>query len=72
MDWFAGVIAIETSVAGVIVMVVDPLTEPEVAVMVAVPTPDVVTSPVADTDAVAVDEELQIAVLVRSCVDPSL
>lgn len=72
MDAFAGVTAMDTMVAGVTVRLLDPLIEPELALMVAVPTAVAVTSPVADTVAVVVDEELHVAVLVRSCVLPSL
>lgn len=66
MDAFAGVTAMDTMVAGVTVRLLDPLIEPELAVMVAFPTAVAVTSPVAETVAVAVEEELQVAVLVRS------
>lgn len=72
IDAFAGVTAMDTMLAGVTVRVLDPLIEPELALMVAVPTAVAVTSPVADTVAVVVDEELHVAVLVRSCVLPSL
>lgn len=63
--------AMESMVAGVTVRLLEPLTDPEDAVMVAFPTAVAVTSPVAETVAVVVVEEVQVAVLVRSCVLPS-
>lgn len=71
MDAFAGVTAMESMVAGVTVRLLEPLMDPELAVMVAFPAAIAVTSPVAETVAVAVAEESQVAVLVRSCVLPS-
>lgn len=68
----AGVTEIETMVAGVTVTVVVPLTEPELAVMLAVPTATAVTRPAGETVAVAAEEELHVTVLDRSCVLPSL
>ena len=50
----------------------DPFTEPEVAVMVVEPSATAVTSPGAETVATAGAEELQLAVLVKSFVLPSL
>jgi hypothetical protein len=72
IDGFAGVTDIESSAAGVTVTTVVPLIDPEVAVMVAAPKLDVLTNPVGDTSTVAVNDELHIVVLVRSCVVPSL
>lgn len=66
MDAFPGVTAIETIVAGVTVRLLEPLTEPDVALMLAFPTATAVTRPLADTVAVAPEEELQVTVLVRS------
>ena len=66
MDAFAGVTAIDTMVAGVTVRLLEPLTEPDVALMLAFPTATAVTRPLADTVAVATEEELHVAVLVRS------
>jgi hypothetical protein len=57
---FAGVTAIETSVAAVTVREAVPLTPPEVAVIVAVPVPTPVARPVESTFAVEVDEEFQL------------
>jgi hypothetical protein len=71
MDAFAGVTAMESMVAGVTVRLLEPLMDPELAVIVTLPTAIAVTSPVAETVAVAVAEESQVAVLVRSCVLPS-
>jgi len=69
-----GVIARETSVAGVTVSVVDPDRVPDVAVIVVEPVAIGVTSPIepaalliAATD---VDDELQVTVVVRFCVEP--
>lgn len=67
----AGVIAIDTRVGGVIVSVVLPVTAPELAEMVVLPTAKPLASP-AEMLAIAGDEELHIAELVRLCVDPSL
>ncbi len=71
MEAFAGVTAMESMVAGVTVRLLEPLMDPELAVIVAFPTAVAMTSPVAETVAVAVGEEFHIAVLVRSCVLPS-
>ncbi len=71
MEAFAGVTAIESMVAGVTVRVLDPLMDPELALMVAFPTAVAVTNPVAETVAVVTAEELQVAVLVRSWELPS-
>jgi hypothetical protein len=62
-DW--GVIAIETSDAGVTVRTVDPVTDPEVALIVVTPLPVLVARPVLLTVAVEGVFELHIAVEVR-------
>lgn len=61
----AGVIAIETRAAVVTVRVVDPLTVPELAAMVAVPTPVPVANPALEIVATPVCEELQFTTPVR-------
>jgi hypothetical protein len=72
IEGIAGVIAIETSCAGEIVSEVDPVTEPEVAEIVVVPTATLVARPVAEIVTAPVLEELQVADEVRFCVLPSL
>jgi hypothetical protein len=72
IDGLAGVTAIETRVAAVTVSVVDPVTLPEVAVMVVVPTPVDVANPAFEIVATPAAEELHVAVPVRFCVLPSL
>jgi len=69
---FAGVIAMDTSVADVAVSVVDPEILPDAAVIVVEPAATEVASPLepaallmAATDS---SEELQVTVVVRSCV----
>jgi hypothetical protein len=52
--------------------VAEAVIEPSVAVIVAVPTPAPFASPPAATFATDVNDELQLAALVRSCVLPSL
>jgi hypothetical protein len=69
---FAGVTAIDTRVAGVTVRVVLPLTPPELAWIVVEPVPAVVARPAVLIVATVTEEELQVAVLVRFCVVPSL
>ena len=64
--------AIETRAAVVTVRVVDPLTVPELAAMVVVPTPAPVARPPLEIVATPGDEELQFTVLVRFCVLLSL
>jgi len=71
-DGFAGVTAIDTRVAGVTVSVVLPLTPPELAWMVVEPVPAAVAKPAVLIVATVTEEELQVAVLVRFCVVPSL
>jgi hypothetical protein len=65
IDGLAGVMAIDCSVAAVTVSVVEPFTVPEAALMVEVPTPAPVARPAAVMVAVAVFDELHVAVLVR-------
>jgi len=72
IEGFAGVTAIETRAAAVTVRVVDPVTVPELAATVVVPTPVPVASPTLEIVATPCDEELQFAVLVRFWVLPSL
>ena len=67
-----GFIAIETSAAAVTVSTVELLTEPEVAVIVAVPSATLVASPMLLIVAVAGVSEDHVAVLVRFCVLPSV
>jgi hypothetical protein len=50
----------EVSAAGSTVRAVEPVTEPEVAVMVTLPTPRVVANPELSIDARAAFEELQV------------
>jgi hypothetical protein len=70
---FAGLIAIACSVASVTVSVAELLvTVPDVALIVALPTPAPVASPVALIVATVVADELHVAVFVRFCVLPSL
>ena len=67
IDGFAGVTAMDTRVAAVTVSVVEPLTLPDVALMVEVPVATAVASPPAVMVATLVVAELHVAVLVRSC-----
>jgi hypothetical protein len=67
-----GLMAIETSVADVTVSSVEPLTEPEVAEMFAVPCAALVASPGALIVAVASVSDDHVAVFVRFCVLPSV
>ncbi len=71
-EGLAGVTAIDTSTAGPTLSVADPLIDPEVAVIVAVPTPAPVANPPEPMLATVVKEELQLTVLLKSCVLPSL
>jgi hypothetical protein len=66
-----GVTLSEARAAGFTVSVADPLTEPEVAVITDVPCVLEVASPAALTVATPVVAEVQVAVLVRSLVEPS-
>jgi hypothetical protein len=71
IDGFDGVIATETSVAGVIVIVVLAVALPYVAVTVAEPVELPVARPFAVT-LTAFDELVHVAAVVRSCWEPSL
>ena len=72
---FAGVTDRDTSVAGVIVSVAVPETVPEAAVIVVGPVASEVARPYDPAAllmvATAVSDELQAAIVVRFCVDPS-
>lgn len=68
----AGVTAIELSTGAMTVRAVEPLTEPEVAVMVVVPSAALDARPVLLMGATVAIEEVQAAVLLRSLVVPSL
>ena len=72
IDGFAGVTVMETKPAGITVRVVDPLTAPELAVTVVVPTPVPVASPLLEIVATPCGDELQVTVLVRFRVLPSV
>jgi hypothetical protein len=71
IEVLAGVTAIDTSV-GVTVKPVEPLTEPETASIVVLPTATPLARPAPLMVATAVLEELQVTELVRFCVLPSL
>lgn len=71
-DELAGVTAIETKVGCPTPSVVEAVIEPEVAVIVAVPTLTPVANPPAAIVATDVADELQVTLLVRFCVLPSL
>ena len=72
IDGFAGVTAIDCSVAAVTVSKVEPLMDDDFAVIVEVPTPAALARPAALIVAVVVVPELHVTVLVRFCVVPSL
>jgi hypothetical protein len=72
IDGFAGVTAIDCSVAAVTVSTVDPEIAPDVALIVEVPTPAPVARPAAVIVATDVVPELHVTVPVRFCVVPSL
>src|SRR5271154_1854511 len=72
IEGFAGVTAIDCSVADVTVRTVEPLIAPDVALIVEVPTPAPVASPDVLIVAAVVVAELHVTVLVRFCVEPSL
>jgi len=63
---FAGVTAIEVSMGGVTVRVAEPLTEPDVAVMVLVPCAVPLANPELEMVAMFVAVDAHVAVLVRS------
>ena len=58
----------DTSTAGVTVTDVEPETSPDVAVMVAVPTPPPVASPVELTTAMVVSDVVHVTEVLKSCV----
>jgi hypothetical protein len=68
----SGNMSIAASVAGVMVSVADPLTDPELAEIVALPTATPVASPEPATLAIPLADELQVTELVRSWELPSL
>src|SRR5271163_1345066 len=72
IEGFAGVTAIDCSVAAVTVSKVEPLMDDDVAVIVEFPTPAPEASPTALIVAMAVVPELQVTVEVRFCDVPSL
>src|SRR5277367_2922209 len=72
IDGFAGVTAIDCSVAAVTVSTVEPEIDDDVAVMVEVPTPAPEAKPTALIVAVAVVPDDQVTLDVRFCVEPSL
>jgi hypothetical protein len=72
MEGAEGVTVMETRAAVVTVRVVDPLTIPELAATVVVPTLVPVARPPLEIVATPGDEELQFTVLVRFCELPSL
>jgi hypothetical protein len=61
IDWLAGVIEIDAKVATVTFTVVEPLTPPNVALMVADPEATPVTKPVELTVAMVISDEAQLA-----------
>jgi hypothetical protein len=71
IEGFAGVTAIDTSVAAVTVRVVEPVMPTETALIWLVPTPTAVAKPAAVIVATVVVTELQVAVPVKFCVELS-
>ena len=65
IDGLAGVTAIDTNIGAVTVRLVEPLIEPEVAVIVVLPCATLVANPAALIVATLDDEELHFAVAVR-------
>lgn len=72
MDGFAGVTATDANVGATTVNVVDPVTELVVAEIVVVPSATVVANPLLETAAIPGDDELQVDVVVRFLVLPSV
>jgi hypothetical protein len=72
IDWLIGVTVTETSAAGVTLREVVPLTDPDVAIIVADPTAAPLARPVAFTVATPVLEDVQLTEDVRSLVLPSV
>ena len=67
-----GVTEIEVNTAAVTVNAAEPLIDPDLAVMVALPCARLVASPLLFTVAMDVADEVQVAVVVRLCVVPLL
>jgi len=72
IERFGAVTAIETSAAGVTVRFADPLTAPDTALILLVPTPAAVTNPPAVIVATPMACELQVTRVVRFCVELSV
>jgi hypothetical protein len=72
MEGFAGVTEIETRLAGTTVSVAVSLKAPAVAVMLTVPCPAVVASPLLSMLTIPLSEEVQVTPVARSCDDPSV
>ena len=68
IDWLAGVIEMDARFATVTFTVVEPLTPPDVALMVADPEATPVTNPVELTVAMATSDDAQLAESVIVCV----
>jgi hypothetical protein len=71
-DGFAGVTAIETKLGAVTVSVVEPLNDPELAVIVLVPCASVFANPALLIVAMVLADDVHVAVEVSCCVLPSL
>ena len=72
MEILAGVTAIEIRAAAVTVRVVEPLMDPDVAVIVVFPAATLVARPAAAIVAMLVADEFHVAVAVRFWVVPSV
>ena len=72
IDNVAGATFTETAVAGITVRLAVPVTVPEVALIVAVPSTLATAAPATLTLAFAGADEIQVAVCVRFCVLPSV
>jgi len=71
-DAVPGLTTIEANTAAVTVNVAEPVTVPEVAVIIVLPGLTLVASPPLLTVAIVVADEVQVAVLVRFCLVPLL
>jgi hypothetical protein len=71
-DTVVGATEIEANAGAVTVSVAEPLIVPDLAVMVVLPWATLAAKPPLLTVAIDVDEEVQMAVLVRFCVAPLL
>jgi hypothetical protein len=71
-DAVEGAAESEANAAAATVNVAEPLIVPDLAVMVALPGATLVTNPPLPAVAIDVADEVQLAVLVRLCVVPSL